>query len=305
MSLTQLITISHAIGAESPLWTQGTSGNVSLKGTGPNQESLLWIKAAKIRLSEVTNNAGHTCVSLKSFQDSVDKIAEDSDSAEMDYLAAIRSASMSGDLTRGASREVGIHAVLGEPLVLHFHALSAILMYHKCTTGGRAPVEGALATQFKSWTFINNILPGYRLMRRIEKHKECEVFVLANHGVLMQTSNANVLEQWRRVETDFFKRFSLSWPDAKRILELTQSPAPMKLYLPDAAALQPDLLRVLVAHPADPTGQVLYTLPMGCWNTDRALAELWAATVVLYEMAPDLPEMDPVISDALLPKAAS
>jgi len=279
--------MAHTIGKRNPLWTQGYGGNISEKTDG-----YLVIKPSGERLDQMRPEAKIANISL-------DKLPElfsiQSDEA---YSQWIQVSSLKGEGLGRASMETGFHIGLDKKYVLHFHSIPALLMCQK--------LKSTMDLDFNSFglklVILSHLRPGLKLTEAVLKSNPADIYLLKNHGVIIQSDDPLILKRWEDTERDFLRHHYpelLDWYD-KSTAEIVQSlgnmPAPMKIYFPDAAVFSAELKMFLGAQ-----GQALNQIidaetkyetfvERKDWK-NLNLFEIWMATALLYRFSPELAEI--------------
>ena len=169
-----VLALSARVGND-PLLTQGSTGNASIK-VGRH----LWIKASGKWMA---------------------------DAAREDILVPLPMADVHSCIERNidptgpypsASIETAMHAVLPHRVVLHVHCVNTIAWAVR--RDGPRQLQDRL--EGLRWRWIPYVASGLALAQELEKHSEADVFVLANHGLVLGGPDANavecLLEQVRR-----------------------------------------------------------------------------------------------------------
>lgn len=265
--------ICHFIGMRVPEWTQGPGSNVSVK-----EGDRLWIKASGYRLDAVTEIGGIACVRFRELG------GEPTEEKYADALAA--SAERGGFLGR-PSMETGFHAALGKKWVAHFHSVAALLLFHEYLTNPKKILDWLRENSSEAFAFIESCRPGLLLSNRIAQMPQHSVYVLQNHGVILQGENdfEEQLVKWSELEVRFLKAFDY------RLESPTNTAIPFRIYYPDTAVFYDRLMRVL-----ETTDSEKMRLKSDAWTIDRDACELWQATEILYRACPELSELPVEIS---------
>lgn len=301
MSNVKLVSLCGAIGKRVPIWTQGRGSNISIK-VGDE----LWIKASGFRLDEVSDTHGLACVELARFRSSLTNMPTDDAHAEKMYAEAIGACSRKGPSLGRASMETGFHAFLPKKYVMHFHALSAVLMSHELSTN-RAKFEGWVKqnTALK-FCYLNASRPGWHLTNDIASDVKSDVYVLSCHGVVLQSDSDAVLSEWEKLENTFYDDFGYALLKAvsNSEVELAKSkqaltePLPFRIYFPDTAVFL-DKLKNLITECGKIDGEAAFCLKHDAWQQDHNNAEIWWAQSLLYRCARALAEVPAEISAAV------
>jgi ribulose-5-phosphate 4-epimerase/fuculose-1-phosphate aldolase len=296
-----LVAICRAAGRRVPMWTQGTGGNASVKA-GASSE-LLWIKASGTRLDHVGGEQrplGIACVRLQPFADGVAAIGRAAD-PEQAYATLLQSCTVSADQLGRPSMESGFHALLSGRWVIHLHSLAALLMVHDSF---RDP------QRFWSWwrsatPLESRILkakkPGFELMECIRALPGADIYLLENHGVILQAEDgAEALARWAKLERHFLGDWGysqlLEWselsPEALR--DKVEPRMPLRIFFPDTAVFL-DRLRAALVPAGTRGGEPLWQLAPSAWrepgNGERDVAEIWLAQQLLLSARADLSEL--------------
>lgn len=307
------IALCQKVGAHTPMWVQGGGGNVSWKDALDDGKPVLFIKASGWRLDAVSEQGGLAAVYLDEFTRRFAEVT-----TEEQYARCIAGSSLAGDgagsvglkpgiMLSRPSMETGFHALLPRRFVLHFHALSALLLYedrHLSQDGAlRDAVDHALQhAGFRAVTWIEATMPGLELSRAVGRHPETELFILQNHGVILHSDDPAIIDRWQRLEAEWLGAHRLGRLGAGNPAELMdkkrlESPTPLRFYFPDTAVFYDRLRRSLkpakipVAKGTSDDGfKFVESDPR-----DLDMAELWAATVALYEARPALAQLPPEI----------
>jgi hypothetical protein len=201
--------------------------------------------------------------------------------------------------------EAGFHAVLPKTWVMHFHSLSAVLMGEAIT---KRPEKWAnwLALRQKGLQIcvLPDLMPGKDLMLAIQKNLNDDVYLLKNHGVILQADDLALLKEWQNFEFEFCRdwgylqllellKSNQPWKDSIEKVKKKES-FPLKIYFPDTAVFYEKLLAQLDS-PSLATPH-LYRLKDQAWETQLNLAEIWCATGILQIEEPALDELNDEIS---------
>ena len=171
--------LSAALGAD-PLRTQGAGGNTSIK-----QDGVMWIKASGTWLADALAHDIMTPVRL----DPLRKAIADRDpraAAAVDFVDAQLNAS-----GLRPSIETSVHAIIPSPVVVHIHCVNTIALAVR--HDGESLVRERLRPHADvALAFIPYRKPGLPLARAIAEQltKDTNVFVLANHGLIVAGETA-------------------------------------------------------------------------------------------------------------------
>ncbi len=280
------VRICQFIGRAVPMWNQGAGGNVSVK-----DNEHLWIKASGRRLDAVSATQGFACVRLPEFHKCFSELKK-SANTEADYSQLIRSSS---DSSLGRpSMETGFHAVLPGRWVLHFHSLAAILMAEFYFDESKSQkMKSWLKEKLnKSFEFIQNHMPGWSLSHTLSLHPHASVYILQNHGLILQFQDSEDAEKvleflkfWQTLEKEFFKDFGLSTVTDEWLQNVQKQPGHLRYLFPDAAVYASQLKSVLQKAPGDSRFQLSNQASLD-------LREIWWATRVLETLYPQISELD-------------
>jgi ribulose-5-phosphate 4-epimerase/fuculose-1-phosphate aldolase len=284
----ELISVCQQLGREIPLWTQGAGGNVSCKSSG-----MLLIKASGYRLDAVDTRGGVASLPVTSTQQAITEIASQAQSAAAaeDLYADILKKS-SHSLSMRPSMETGMHLRCQAPWVMHFHALSALLMAHHAKYHKKRMHAWFEAKSIR-WACIDSTMPGLNLAESVAPHADCELILLAQHGVILQgASAASVLAQWKTIETQFVADFGYDILAAAAAHKHTPElipPCPWRVYFPDTVVHADSIKKIIVpVHGLQASEPKQYQLDPNAFEIDRNSAELWWATCLLYRACPQL-----------------
>lgn len=316
MSLSDLVQISHRVGSKVPFWVQGPGGNISFKETNRNPRTI-WIKASGTRLDEMSEQYGVAAAELdkillplQQLDVSTQKLSK-LEKLEAKYETLIKSSALSGANLGRPSMEIGFHALLSKKWVLHFHAIGAVLMSHVQKTQPEA-LEALFKTHNLTVDFIGPLRPGLVLSKELGNRPAVDVYILENHGLILQSDSTDILERWEQIESKFLKDH-MGWTarafhnaDFEETLTLLPDPitGPFKVFFPDTAVYKNEILAILKQ---EATGE--YSLPRYLalsyfkdrqrYRKELSLSEIWIATQVLFKLCPDLAELPEQISETV------
>lgn len=293
----ELITIGKKIGSRAPLWIQGGGGNISEKVNG-----LLCIKASGARLDQMDEPCCHALVSLDSVLNlnHLLTLASSGESVEKRYSDWISSSSHNGKTLGRASMECGFHLVLQKKFVIHFHSLASILLCHELKKDQTLLEE--INQEGLEICVLGNEIPGFKLTELIKRSKTSDSYLLENHGVILHSGSEDIVNAWDRLETRFLM---LKYPKLLEIYHLPEIEvfnrlgslkSSFKIYFPDTAVYYSELMDFL--NPTsdgefevlEPQKKIINYIQTKNWKLLNLL-EIWAATVVLAQVCPDLPEV--------------
>lgn len=288
MSAASVAAICQRIGRRVPVWTQGAGGNVSRK-TG---DGILWIKASGMRLDAVSESEGLAQAKLDSLVRRLGAIAGEGEKAEHDYARALADESRAGPGLGRLSMEAGFHALLPSQWVIHFHALTALLMAREAGRNEPRMREWLSRSSRRQVEFLPATMPGLELSRAVARVSHAKIFVLANHGVILHAADESILDEWSELERAFCQAWGFEELD--RLLAamdvLTEArashgdtPCPLRYYFPDSAVFAERLMAALT-----PAEEGTRRLSASAWSQARDIAEIWLATQTLYTLEPGL-----------------
>jgi ribulose-5-phosphate 4-epimerase/fuculose-1-phosphate aldolase len=296
-----LVAMCRAMGRRVPTWTQGTGGNVSVKADGG--DPLLWIKASGARLDQVDTGYGLgsvAAVRLRAFAEGIEALGRAAD-PEQAYAALLANCAVTADGLGRPSMETGFHALLGSRWVLHLHSLAALLMVHEAFRDEQRFLRWWPTASPARHQIVRAQRPGPELMESVRALPSADVYLLENHGVILQGDDgAQALGQWERVERRFLAEWGyarlLEWWDLplEVLREKVGSAAPLRIFFPDTAVFLDRLRRLLVpAGTCD--GEPLWRLEPRAWleagHGDRDVAEIWLAQQLLLGACAGLAEL--------------
>jgi rhamnose utilization protein RhaD (predicted bifunctional aldolase and dehydrogenase) len=179
--ITDLLNLSARIGRD-PMLAQASNGNTSIKLGGT-----LWIKASGKWLAHAADEEILVPLRLAELQLSLRRNEELSE----------RSVNCGSDAMR-PSIETAMHAVLPHRVVIHAHSVNAI------SWAVRSDGEQRLAERLEGlrWQWIPFVPSGVPLARSIQRataHSgETDVFILANHGLVVCGDDCDAAEELLR-----------------------------------------------------------------------------------------------------------
>ncbi len=275
--LTALSEVCQLVGQQVPFWVQGAGGNVSFK-----HEDTLYIKASGFRLDAVTPSVGVAQVKLS---DVAKKLRVcDSDESYSQCLIDI-----SKKKVARPSMETGFHAILPKAWVIHLHALASLLMSFEHRRNAEAFTEWVKGKISVKLVALAPAKPGFGLLKQITECKECSIFLLENHGVILQSDDVGILSDWERLESEFLRDWNYTKLYERSSLEGVIA-CPLRVYFPDTAVFLDRIKGILGANGG---------LVSGAHGKDRDAAEIWAATSRLYHSQNNLSELPLEISSHL------
>jgi rhamnose utilization protein RhaD (predicted bifunctional aldolase and dehydrogenase) len=168
--LDRLRDLASRVGAD-PLLTQASTGNMSIKLDG-----VLWIKASGKWMADALREDIVVPLELP---------------AVLEYMR--RNVDPSARF-HGASLETALHAALPHRVVLHVHCVDTIAW----AVRGDGPVQLRALLHGLSWKWVPYTPSGLALSRAMERvlseHPGTDVFVLANHGLVIGGDTAEKVE---------------------------------------------------------------------------------------------------------------
>jgi rhamnose utilization protein RhaD (predicted bifunctional aldolase and dehydrogenase) len=179
--ITDLLNLSARIGRD-PMLAQASNGNTSIKLGGT-----LWIKASGKWLAHAADEEILVPLRLAELRSSLQRNEELSEAT-----------AHGGDAMR-PSIETAMHAVLPHRVVIHAHSVNAI------SWAVRSDGEQCLAERLEGlrWQWIPFVPSGVPLARSIQRAiahcLETDVFVLANHGLVVCGDHCDGAEELLRV----------------------------------------------------------------------------------------------------------
>ncbi len=288
----ELVTLCKLVGARVPLWTQGRGGNISVKSKGR-----LYIKATGRRLDSVNIARDISCIDQSRFLNQMGKIGRCSSGVKEAFYAEALTVSRLDEQRFGKpSMETGFHANLPKKYVLHFHSLVAILaaeIFDEATLNRQFSRHVSKGFRLK---VVDYVKPGLDLSLVIAADPTYDVYLLKNHGVVLQCVNRKLLRLWDRFEIYLIERAGFQivatirrqkqkgFLGAVKIVKAA-GPLPSRVYFPDTAVFLNELIASL-----QKIGK-RYVLPAKPVREFLDLHELWVATQILFLQRPELPEL--------------
>jgi len=169
-ALSPLLALSAQVGSD-PLFTQGSTGNASIK-----LDRFLWIKASGRWMAD----AAHEDILVPVELDEVRKcVKENVDPTERYPCASI---------------ETAMHAVIPHRVVLHVHCVNTIAW----AVRQDAPVQLEHALHGLRWQWIPYVPSGLTLAREIQRalsiSASTDVLILGNHGLVLGGDDCRAVE---------------------------------------------------------------------------------------------------------------
>lgn len=281
-------------GRRALVWTQAAGGEISFK-----ENDQLWIKAAGVRFDEVTRQNGLACLRLTEFRERTAGLFASPLSADQNYIRLIEETTEAG--AGKPSSAAGLHAILPEKWVAHYHSLAAILMAHEFHHDPGAVTNWLAKYWHADAMFIDHEKTGWPLTARIAEQPQFTAYIIRNNGVVLQSDDemfeeGGLTDEWAALEKKFCQHFGYAdvltlcasrSPVTSAIEMLREMPTgPMRSFLPETTTYMQRLLNVLEKQNDDE-----YKLIDDAWEKDRDASEIWVATQVLYKTEPDLDEI--------------
>lgn len=196
----KLIMLSTTVGARTPHWIQGAGGNLSVKSG-----NLLFIKSSGFRLDQVCTAFGVSSVKLDVFRSHFEDAAliKKTEEAEAKYADGIRVAAIKKESSdERPSMETGFHAILPESFVFHFHSLIAVWAADRLVQFPEqySKISEILNNSKLTWMLVPYLSPGLELSKFLERQEKKSLYLLQNHGILMQGSSPEILKIWEGIE---------------------------------------------------------------------------------------------------------
>ncbi len=145
--------------------------------------------------------------SRKALLSSLQRVADlPPDNQQGGYLEALKAAG-----PPSPSEECGFHAVLPFSWVIHLHSLPAILMAHRMETQRESFLSWLSGEWAEPIHWVPEMAPGATLSRYLASHSHFPVYLLKNHGLILQCdtppqARASLLARWRTLEVKFCRR---------------------------------------------------------------------------------------------------
>ncbi|MCA0319507.1 MAG: class II aldolase/adducin family protein [Proteobacteria bacterium] len=174
--LSALRAFSARIGRDRTL-IQGAGGNTSLKLSG-----MLFVKASGTWLSEAEERDLFMPLPLDRLSAEIERTRATGEELRAEALSDAREAR--------PSIETVIHGLLPKRVVVHVHSVNTIV--HAARGDGESLVAEKLTGL--DWTWIPYARPGRRLALLIEEARQADIYVLANHGLIVQADNVEAAD---------------------------------------------------------------------------------------------------------------
>jgi ribulose-5-phosphate 4-epimerase/fuculose-1-phosphate aldolase len=314
----QLAAAAKSVSSRGPVWVQGAGGNISVK-VGSGQQSKLWIKASGMRLDRMTKEKGVACIFLELFREKLSVLLKEvtdgssqktDHELETDYSNLLKTSALETERFGRPSMETGFHAALPKKWVLHFHALSSLLMAWEFAKDSERLLQWLSKRKFR-FEFIASDRPGLRLTNTVASRPDADIYILENHGIILHSDSLEILDDWLSLESLFMSEWYgydmkkahvgyLQLVDELRN-EAGELRGPLRVYFPDTAVFLPELSQFLTKV-ADATFNLMIEKARSLWpwrseiEKELNLAESWLATLELHKIAPGLPDLSAKIS---------
>lgn len=199
-ALAELIRISKFVGKDAD-WTQGGSGNTSVKTAGGK---FMFIKASGTALKDMTAKKGWCKINLQAIREIDDKKLNKLPSKKREIEIANRLLAACGDKKNRPSIETNLHAFLGK-YVIHLHPIMVCAFL--ITKKGKAELEKLFADAKPASLWVSYAKPGYSLAKKIGKltiryrkryGRGPQILFLEKHGLFV--SAASTKEALKLVE---------------------------------------------------------------------------------------------------------
>lgn len=306
MNKSALVEACRRIGSRSPVWSQATAGNASVK----DHHDIL-CRAANVRFDSVTENRGLARLKLTEFRERIASLYTAPASAEETYLKLIDEATIREQGLEAPAATIGLHSVLSEKWVVHFPSLAAMLMAHRCERDSEEMEKWVSKYWRAGIVFIDDPRSGWELAKTLTEVDEGQAaFVIRNFGVMLQgeddvCGSDGFLDEWAAFEKKFCQNFGYNHVltlcasrtplESAREITKENGPMPLPIYTVETASHLERLLNVLT--PAE--DNATFTLDEDAWNADLDACELWLAAQILLLSEPDLDELPPEISSKI------
>ena len=179
---------------------QANGGNVSVKAA-----DRLWIKASGYRLDAITESLGVARLSTPYLLEGMKSMASAENgvtSSDEAYFALVKQSAEREGSSFQPSMESGFHAALDRRWVMHLHSLAGIVLARSEHAGYVSDLSKKLGEKI---TVLPEIAPGFELSDALAKCPDSRIYLLANHGVILQQEDAPALGQgvlavWKEIE---------------------------------------------------------------------------------------------------------
>ncbi len=300
----ELFTLSENVGRRIPDWTQGAGGNISVKS-----KNSLWIKASGERLSDIAGPAERNrfarldCVKFAQefqiLQQGIDRTKIKQSSVGFDPSGGLfekekkysEMLKVFSDPEFGkASMETAFHIKLPQKYVLHFHALSFILI-HELTSADpalMAQVQKLLRAKYQiSCHWVDLFLPGFQLSLFLEVGAGDQIYILKNHGIILASDSETILSKFEVLEKDLLKELDVAWEFNQAVPENVGGP--IKVFFPDFIIFKNEIKKHL-KNSGDK--KYFFSRPSPeATKEERGAFENWWATQKLFASNPHLAEL--------------
>lgn len=191
-----LVLLSNKWGAK-PNHIQGAGGNFSLK-----EGQRLWIKASGFFLTEVSEKEGIASVDLDKMRSGLEDLFAKNLEPSKQEEALTRLTGEAARLFQNSiprpSMETAFHTLFQEKVVMHTHAVSAMVL--ACRKNAAILAEKILPHSPVSAVFVGYGNPGFGLYEKLRSITEKlspapKVFVLESHGLLVTGDSVSEAEK--------------------------------------------------------------------------------------------------------------
>ncbi len=294
--LKRLISVSRKVGRKIPLWTQASGGNISIK-----IKNNLLIKATGKRLGEVAGAQDLSLLDLRLMKTALKKLSKlkiSESKREQIYAEVLHSSRLQVDQFSRPSMEAGFHAVLPKKYVFHFHSLVAILSAHAALDKKLSKKIRAIIPPSLKFRMIDHIKPGFDLCVFLAKQSKSDIYLVRNHGVILQGDSLSILKVWEKIESQLMKVFSL-----KTLEQISKSSEPQKASLNVLRNLKTSPLKIYFPDIAVSFAEISDYLKSKNTNFNktqvRSILELLMACALLYTENPKLSELSRSLASAI------
>lgn len=284
------------------IWNQGPGGNMSIK-----MEDILYIKPSGKRIHEIQNSSQLSQVKIKDVKADLLSLFSHSQriNPEEEYKLILQNGTLKN--VPRPSMESGFHVLLSGHYVFHFHSIVAIGLAEFTARNGDSFTEFDIWFNknwkeiFGNYTIIDPCLPGLELTKRIKEiNSESAIYLLRNHGVILNFNDINLIDKYRDFELSAIMHFMpkessqiLKWKNKKYQEIITSNKelltSPLKFYFPDMAIMYPNIKKFLKNVDSDKYNFLYEKILEG--TSDQDALENWLAHSMLFYLWPQLPEL--------------
>lgn len=288
-NIQSLLHAFELIGNKTPVWTQAQGSNLSFKDTRSRR---MYIKPSGFRLDQVKQFADLVELDLESLEKGMTTFLENKkkDFFDQDYAKVINDSKIGPENKLRPSMETGFHFVLKNDFVFHFHALAAIVMGFYFEKKRKEILDFLSRTTNLSVNFIDYATPGLDLTVLLRAHAYSNVLLLKNHGVILNSNDPNILNEWQKIESNFCKEFL---DDDKLVSFRTGNvkvedlkPIPIKILFPDFAVFLNRLMGCLLKNTTDARNS--YSFNPALIEKEKDMYEVWVSYWLIYSRCPEL-----------------